>query len=127
MKASTLFAITIALLVGLVAVGAAKMFHLFDRQPTPPPREQPKVLVAGQNLFEGIVLTGKEVRLRPARESELSDLQAGKLMPPVPESVNMRVLKHSVEADSVLRRDDFEPLELPEAVNRRLKGDLRAV
>jgi Flp pilus assembly protein CpaB len=130
MKASTLFAVTFALLVGLVAVGVAKYTGFFQKAPAPPRPEEYKVLVAAQNLFEGIALTGKEVKVRPVRtKEEREDVinHPDKYLPLLPEAVNMRVLKRNIPADQPLLKEDFEDINLPKALHKRLAPDMRAV
>ncbi len=72
MKASTLFAITIAVFLGLAVVAAAKYSGIFNpkkEQPTQaPPR--PKVLVAAKNLFENMTILPGDTRVREMTDEE---------------------------------------------------------
>ncbi len=136
MRASTVFALALALLIGLGAVAAAKYAGLFDRPAAkePPPPPPLKVLVAKMNLFEGVTVMGDQVMVRELDPIEAENLKArlgenwkAKLLPPMPSAAAFRVLKRNVLADQVLLQDYFEELSLPEEISRRLEPGMRAV
>jgi Flp pilus assembly protein CpaB len=128
MKASTLFALTVAILLGLVVVGVAKYTGVFAKAP-PPQQPEVKVLVAANNLFEGMALSAPDVRVRPLTPRELEAYKGNedKYLPALPEAVNLRVPKRNIEADTPLLREDFEDVSLPEPLHRRLEPGMRAV
>src|SRR4051812_47442464 len=85
MRASTLFAVILSLLIGLGAAAGARHFGLFDKPTTPPPepvvvvKEAPtKVLVSGANLFEGVYVTANQVKVRELRPDEKEFYNANK-------------------------------------------------
>jgi Flp pilus assembly protein CpaB len=136
MRASTVFALALALLIGLGAVAVAKYVGLFERRvpPEPPPPPPLKVLVAKQNLFEGTTVLADQVMVRELDPSEAEALKArlgenwrAKLLPAMPSAAALRVLKRNVLADQVLLQDYFEELSLPEELSRRLEPRTRAV
>src|SRR5207249_157455 len=88
MKASTFFALIIALLLGLTALAVARFFGMFNRQPAVvaprvEPVELPKILVAKKNLYEGYAMLPTDVKVRPVYPYELEDYKANprKYMP----------------------------------------------
>lgn len=136
MRASTVFALALALLIGLGAVAVAKYVGLFERKAAsePPPPPPLKVLVARQNLFEGTTVMADQVMVRELDASEAEALKArlgenwrSKLLPPMPSAAALRVLKRHVLADQVLLQDYFEELSLPDELSRRLEPRTRAV
>jgi len=136
MRASTVFALALALLIGLGAVAVAKYAGLFDRKVTqePPPPPPMKVLVAKENMFEGTTVTADQVMVRELDPSEAEALKArlgenwrAKLLPPMPSAAALRVLKRNILADQVLLHDYFEELSLPDEISRRLEPGTRAV
>ena len=67
MRASTLFAITLSLLLGLGAVAGARYAGLFDKKEAPVPVDKPtviKVLVTNSTLYESIAVTPSMVKVR---------------------------------------------------------------
>jgi Flp pilus assembly protein CpaB len=133
MKASTLFALTIALVLGLGAAAGAKYFGIFNKTtaaetPQPKPEPPPMILVAGTNLFKGIALTEKDVRLRAARPEEIDDLRInkGKYLPAVTSAINLRVPKENITADTPIRLDHLEPQDY-DNLEKRLEPYMRAV
>src|SRR5262245_3572138 len=106
MRASTLFGITIAGLLGLGVVVGAKYAGFFEPRGTPVAQEPPiKVLVARQNLFEGTTTTPAEVMVRDLRPEEKADYERNrnKYLPALPAAAHMRVLARSVGADRPLK------------------------
>lgn len=117
MRASTLFALTVALVLGLAAAAAAKYAGVFDRKtenvaaPPPPAEPLPKVLVAGTNLFKGITITSNNVRVRDLRPDELDDYRLGRkdYITANVGAANQRVMAENVIADTPLKTKHFEP------------------
>jgi Flp pilus assembly protein CpaB len=133
MRASTLFGITIAGLLGLGVVVGAKYAGLFDPKTPIAQEEAPRqILVARQNLFEGTTTSASDVFVRPLRKEEIPwwNENKTKLLPALPAAAHMRTLARSVGADQPLKIDDFHQIELPENISARLKAlgkDYRAV
>lgn len=131
MKASSLFAVTVAALLGLGAVAGAKYAGLFDRaEPAPevkPP--MPRVLVAGQNLFEDITITSSQVRLRELYPEEMGHYQKNKdkYMPALTAAAHMRTAARNIEADTPLLREHFLDQSLPEDITANMPPGMRAV
>jgi pilus assembly protein CpaB len=131
MKGSSLFALSIAILLGLGVVGVAKYTGLFSQKGAPPPAAQDpiKVLVASGNLFEGYTLTTKEVRVRNLRQDEYAHYQANReqYLPPLPEAAHLRVLMRNLEADQPILREYLLDQGIPDALHRRLEPGMRSV
>jgi Flp pilus assembly protein CpaB len=132
MRASTLFAVALAIFLGLGVVAAAKYSGIFNPRPKemPPPKEHLKVLVAAKNLFEGYTILHGDVRVRDMSDEEEKQYLEHKdhYLPAKVEAGEMRVLVRSVEADQPLLREYLEDINLPKALNLRLSSDkMRAV
>ena len=76
MRASTVFALALALLIGLAAAAGAKYAGLFDKKvqaaELPPPLQ--KILVAKLNLFEDMTVTADQVMVRELTADEQEQL-----------------------------------------------------
>lgn len=132
MKASTMFAITIAVLLGLGVVAVAKYAGLFTTKTPPPPvaKEPTKVLVAARNLFEGLTITPADVRVRDLKPEEEAQYNShkDKYLPPLIEAGALRILARNVEADSPILKEYLQDSGLPDPLNRRLSSPMmRAV
>ena len=133
MKASTLFAITIAVLLGLGVVATAKYAGLFSRKPPDlaPVKEPVRILVASQNLFDGMTITAADIRLREVKPGEEATSYADhkdRYLPPMIEAGTLRVLARNVEADQPILKEYLLDSGLPDPLNRRLSSPLmRAV
>lgn len=127
MRASTLFALTLALLTGLAALVGARMTGLIGK--ADPPRKEVQVLVAGRNLFPGDMIEASHVKLRALRVDELEQYDANKkkYLPAVPQAAAMRVTKRAIEADTPILRDDLQDMVKPEPLHLRLLPNMRAV
>lgn len=124
MKASSLFAVTIAALLGLGAVAGAKYAGLFDRpEPKPEPKAPPvKVLVSSMALFEGITVTQAMVRLRDLYPEEQAHYQKNKssYMPALLAAAHMRIASRNIEADTPLLKEHFEDTAMPSGFTERV-------
>lgn len=132
MKASTLFAITIAVFLGLTVVAAAKYSGIFNPKPPAPQLaiERPKVLVAAKNLFENMTILPGDVAVREMTDTEEAHYREhkDKYLAPKVEAGAMRVLVRSIEADQPILREHLDDINLPQALNRRLSSPMmRAV
>jgi Flp pilus assembly protein CpaB len=132
MKASTLFAVTAAVFLGLIVVAAAKYSGIFTPKPPAPPvvREYSRVLVAAKNLFESMTIMPADVRVREMSDEEEVQFRENKdkYLPPRVEAGVMRVLNRSVEADKPLLREYLDDINLPAAIHSRLSSpQMRAV
>src|SRR5687768_13752303 len=80
MKASTVFALALALLIGLAAAAGAKYAGLFNKKVEAAPLVQPPVpnyaLVPRLNLYEDVTVTQEQVAPRPLRPEEEQYLAA---------------------------------------------------
>ncbi len=135
MRASTLFAIIVALLIGLGAAAAAKTFGLFDRKVEEAPvvieqrRAVTNVLVAAVNLYPDIYVTANQVVVRELRADEAAFYEANKskLLPAVPSSAHLRKPKKNILADTILTTDLLEDASIPAPWSNSLPADYRAV
>jgi Flp pilus assembly protein CpaB len=127
MRASTMFALVVAVLVGLGAAVAAKATGLFNK--AEPKKEPPsiQVLVATNNVFEGDMLQTGDVHLRPASMQELEQLRHGELLPPTIQAVAKRFAKVSIPADAPIRKEYLEDLAAPTELRARLAPGMRGV
>ncbi len=132
MKATTLFALTIALVLGLGAAATAKYMGLFEKKAEaaapPPPVPPTMILVAGTNLFKGHTLTAADVRVREASPDEVADYKINRkdYLPPVVNAANYRIMTESVVADQPLKIKNFEVQEF-ENLEKRISPYMRAV
>jgi Flp pilus assembly protein CpaB len=133
MKASTLFALTLALLLGLGAAATARYAGLFDKkQPPPaePPEPAPKVLVAGVPLFENITVTSQMVTvmtLSSAEDIKKYKQNPDRYLPAAPSAAHLRIPNHTIAANSILMKSDFKEATMPESLSSRLAPGYRAV
>lgn len=141
MRASTLFAITLSLLLGLGAVAGARYAGLFDKKE--PPQivpEKPtvvKVLVAAVTLYDDIAVTPSMVAVREKQLSSEEERRykedptkfMSKYMPASTQAANLRIPKRVIPAEQVLMTDMFEDPELPPGPTdaKRVKEGYRAV
>jgi Flp pilus assembly protein CpaB len=131
MKASTLFGLTLASMMGLAVVVGAKYVGYFDNAPLVEPRKSdlPEILVSSRNIFRGVTPSAKDVKVRKLTESE-RDYYArykDKLLPPVPSAVELRIAAQSIPAGQPLTDDMFEKVGIPESVTERLDPGMRTV
>jgi Flp pilus assembly protein CpaB len=133
-RASTFFALFIALLIGFAAVAAARYFRLFQtttivqREVAARP-ELPRVLVAKKNLYQGIAMTAGDVQVRELRPDELAAYQKEptKYLPPTVEAAVLRAPNANLMAGDVLLRDHLEPQGIPPGLPERITPKMLAV
>lgn len=111
MRASTIFALIVAVILGLGAVIAVKASGILT--PAEPKKETPpSIVVAAANIFEGNVISARDVRLRPVRnDQELQLYREGKLLPPVTAAAVNRIAATDIVADTPLREELLQPLQ----------------
>lgn len=135
MKASSLFAITVALLLALGVLVGAKYTGLFDA-PAPATviekkkaAKPPLVVVANRNLVRGTAAMPGDAKVRPLTEMEIDFYEKNKtkLLPPSVRAVEYRVLARSVAAGQPLLEEYFEPHGIPEPLSMRLEPGMRTV
>ena len=128
MRASTMFAMTLALLAGVGAVVATRSAGWFTK-PEPPKEKEIQVLAAARNLFPGDLIDASYVKTRPLRADEREDYEKNKanFLPAVPTAVTLRVAKNAIEADAPIRRDDLKEMVKPDPLHQRLLPNMRAV
>ena len=114
MRASTIFALTLALLIGLGAVVGARWAGWLGRPE--PPRKEVQVLVAARNLFPGDVIDTTWVKARALRPEEMAEYEKNKqqYLPATAYAAALRVPKKPIEADSPILRNDLTDLVKPE-------------
>ena len=137
MRASSVFILALALLVGLAVAAGAKSAGLFDKKAPPPATEKPaplKVLVAKTPLFEDVIATVDSVRVRdlqPEEEAQLIERYGKnwkeKAMPPSVSAAHLRLVKQNIPAEAILFRDQFAEAGLPERITTQLEPNTRAV
>ncbi|MFO0845111.1 MAG: Flp pilus assembly protein CpaB [Gemmataceae bacterium] len=127
MRASTVFALTLAILIGLGAVVGARYAGYLGK--TDPTKKEIQVLVAGKNLFPGDVIEASWVKTRPLRPEELAHYEANKqqYLPAVQGAAALRVPKRAIEADTPILREDLQEMAKPEPLHTRLLPNMRAV
>jgi Flp pilus assembly protein CpaB len=128
MRASTIFALCLALLVGLAAAVVNRLVNF-----KPPVAEvkvvTPSVLVAGRNIFAGDLIQPAWVKVRPMRPEEEASFAKTKdlLLPPVAEAVYLRVALANLRADEPILKDHLQEFAKPESLSKRLLPNARAV
>lgn len=140
MRASTLFAITLSLLLGLGAVAGARYAGLFDKKETPLVPEKPvvvKMLVSKVTLYEGMATTPEMVMVRERTLSGDDEQQyrkdpgkfMAKYMPASTTAASFRIPKRNILAETILLNDMFEDPELPPGPGdgKRVEAGYRAV
>jgi len=130
MKASTLFALTVALILAMGTAAAARMMGLFSKTNKPSVQEpEIKVLVARSNLFEGIAITADMVRIRNIRaeEKEFYQKNRDKFLPATLEAATLRIPIRNIESDQPILKTDLEDLSFPEGLPYRLGPNMSAV
>jgi Flp pilus assembly protein CpaB len=131
MKASSMFAMTVAGLLGLGAVAGAKYAGIFDKNEVKSPAPAPpvKILVASQNIFEGMAVTSTQVKVRELTSDEKThyDKNKEKYLPALVAAAHMRVAAQSIQADTPLMKEHFQTQELPEEVSARMNRYMRAL
>jgi Flp pilus assembly protein CpaB len=130
LRASTLFALTAAVLLGLGVAIAVKMSGVFNRpQPEQPKPPEIMVLTATHNLFENFVIQGSDVKVRALRPDEMAHYEQYKdqYLPPVVQAAALRVVKTNVEADKPILKGDLQVMGLAEPLKDRLVPGTRAV
>lgn len=127
MRASTMFALIVAVLVGLGAAVAAKATGVFNR--AEPKKEPPPIMVlaAANNIFEGSMIQPADVRIRPATPPEVEQLRRGELLPPMVQAATKRFAKLSIPTDSPIRKEYLEDLAAPTELRARVAPGMRAV
>jgi Flp pilus assembly protein CpaB len=132
MRASTLFALTLAILTGLGVAIAGKRLGLFKGPPPPePPAKKAEVmaLVAARNLFAGDMIDMTGVRVRALRLDEMEHYEKNKddYMPAVVQATFLRVADKNIHADQPVFKSSLKELAKPEALNARLLPRMRAL
>jgi Flp pilus assembly protein CpaB len=129
MRASTLFILVFALLVGVGTVFSVNYFGLLNGKNGNGQKKDdlPYVLIAQKNLFKGVTATTEHVRVRQLTQEERValnwDLIKSKALPPMVEAAHSRVLKANVPANTPLMQDHFEDLRIPEPMGGRVAAD----
>src|SRR6476660_3530777 len=125
MRASTLFGLTIASLIGMAVVFGVKSAGLFDKKtPEKIVEERPRILVAKMNLFQDMTISRPdEVMFRPVEPSEMDNYLKNKhkSMPAIPEAAYWRILARNVQANEPLLKDSFQDHILPGSFGEQLQ------
>ena len=133
MKASTLFGLTFALLMGLGVVVAARVAGFFEPKTVVIDSKKETngfpMLIANRNMMRGTTPIGADAKVRPMTEQDhaMYDKYREKMLAPIPSAVELRVLKDNVRAGTPLMEDMFEPLALHEQISNNLAPNMRAV
>jgi Flp pilus assembly protein CpaB len=133
MRASTLFVVTVAILIGLGLAIAAKVSGIFNPPVAPAPvvvkKPEVNVLVANRPVFAGDLMDPAWVRVRPMTAEEMTHYEEHKdqYLPPLPQSVALRVAQKTLETDQPILRDCIRELAKPDCVSQRLLSNMRAV
>lgn len=131
MKASTLFGMTAALVIGLGVLVGARYTGFFDAAPPPEKKNGngTQILVAARNLIRGTAALPGDGKVRPLLDSERDFYEKfkSKLLSPVANAVEFRVLVKNVPAGQPLLEEYFEPSGLPEPLTARLEPGMRSV
>jgi Flp pilus assembly protein CpaB len=128
MRASTIFALTMAILLGLGVAVTAKLTGYFTQEPAPKQADI-QILVAARNLFAGDVIDTTGVRVRSLLPTEMEMYQKYKdqFLPAIVNAANLRVPTRNIEADQPILRSYLKDMSKPEPLNARLLPDMRAI
>lgn len=134
MRASTLFVLTLCVLVGLGVAIAAKMAGYFN-PPTSPVVEAPKkakeimVLAANRNLFGGDLIDTSMVHVRPLRPEETDHYVTHKdeYLPATPAAIYLRVASKNITGDQPILKDHLKEMAKPDSLDARLVPQMRAI
>jgi Flp pilus assembly protein CpaB len=132
MRASTLFALTVAVLIGLGVAIAAKLGGYFS---TPPPVEPPAkrpdimILAAAHNLFAGDLIDVSGVRVRALKPEEFAhyDKNRDQYLPALQSAAALRITRRNIYADEPILKECLQEMARPEALHSRLLPQMRAV
>ncbi len=131
MRASTLFALTIAVLLGLGVAVAARMSGLFSKppEPTTAKKQEIQILVAAKNLFAGDTIDPAAVRVRTLRPEEIEHYQQYRddYLPPSANAAFLRIAKTDILAEQPILKQNLEDMAKPSPLNTRLVHSMRAV
>jgi Flp pilus assembly protein CpaB len=129
MRASTLFALTAAVLIGLGVAVTAKMGGFFNKPVEQVKRSDVQVLVAARNIFSGDMINATDIKLRNLKPTEQDSFNKHpeQYLPNVPAAAYQRVAKQNIEADTPITRDLLKEFIKPAPLNERLLPDHRAV
>src|SRR5579864_4648943 len=115
MRASTLFALTVAVLIGLGVALAAKIGGYFGPPPPvePPPKKQDiMILAAAHNLFAGDLIDVSGVHVRALKPDELAHYQKNReqYLPPLPSAAALRITRRNVYADEPILKECLQEM-----------------
>ncbi|HEV3205061.1 MAG TPA: Flp pilus assembly protein CpaB, partial [Gemmataceae bacterium] len=137
MRASTFFALFIAILLGLAALAAARYFGWLQTTTTtvvqrdvPPKPEYPKVLVAKKNLYEGIAMTSADVQVRELTKAEYENEYKNnpdRYLPPTVEAAVLRVMNTNLGAGHILLKEHLDPQGIPPGLPERITPKMLAI
>jgi Flp pilus assembly protein CpaB len=134
MRASTLFVLTLCVLVGLGVAIAAKMAGYFNPPPAPVvevPKKAKEVMVlaANRNLFGGDLIDVTMVYVRPLRAEEADHYQAHKddYPAPTPASIYLRVASKNILGDQPILKEHMKEMVKPDSLDARLVPQMRAI
>jgi len=132
MRPSTIFILTVAILLGVAAAIAGRMAGLFGKLEEAAAAKRPPetlVLVASKPLFAGDVINPANVRTRALKPEEAAEFERRKdhYLPAVTQAVALRVAKKNIEADQPILKEYLEELGKPEPLNERLLPQMRVV
>jgi Flp pilus assembly protein CpaB len=131
MRASTLFALTVAVLIGLGVAIAAKLGGYFSPPvvETPPKKQDIMILAAAHNLFGGDMIDVSGVHVRALKPEELAHYQSHRdqYLPPLPSAAALRITRRNIYADEPMLKECLQEMARPEALHSRLLPQMRAV
>jgi Flp pilus assembly protein CpaB len=128
MRASTLFALTAAVVIGLSVATVAKYAGYFGTPPVAS-KQEIQVLVAARNLFAGDTIDASGVKTRALRPDEIEGWQKAKelYLPPVVQAAALRIAQKNIYADQPILKSDLKDMIKPDPLNMRLVPNMRAI
>jgi Flp pilus assembly protein CpaB len=132
MRASTLFALTVAILIGLGVAIAAKLGGYFSppaAEAPPPKKQEIMILAAAHNLFAGDLIDVSGVHVRALKPEEMAHYQSHReqYLPPLPSAAALRITRRNIYADEPMLKECLQEMARPEALHSRLLPQMRAV
>lgn len=134
MRASTIFFLIIAILLGLTGIVVARAMGWFERRPDQPPPvakapETRQVLVADTNIYKGqtIKFTFVKVKAISQEEYEKEQRLGRNLLPGNVNAINRCIAARNIHAETILREEDIIRPEGGRSIETLLIPGARAV
>jgi Flp pilus assembly protein CpaB len=125
-SASTVFAIALAIVAGLIFAWLFKLVLLDKKPPVKPPDDSVEMTVAATNVYDQMEIRSINVKkIRVPKEDLNKALKSGKKLLKGNQPVG-RVARTAVNAEEPFYEEDLYPFKYPESVNNLIRPGWRA-